>query len=73
MSYTISVSKLQLDRIVAALRSLEHFFPGDMEARQIEMFDPNDIESENIRYLLGAAEDTLKEPESDDMIHGWNL
>jgi hypothetical protein len=58
MAYQLLIAKCQLQVIVKALRSI------DIEA-ELPPQVPENLDHENVKYLLGALELTLTFPEDD--------
>jgi len=59
MAYQLMVSKAQLKAIITALK-----------VTPPTPTDGKGLDEDNLTYLLGALEDTIQEPEDDNMIHG---
>ena len=60
MPYHLLVSRKQLERISAAVAYYERAMP----------LNPNELADPNLEFLNDTLAATLKEPESDDMLHG---
>lgn len=61
MAYQLHMTRRQIEAIVTALK---------VTPPNLDEVPESSLDRENLRYLMGALEDTLKADENDGMLHG---